>query len=209
MPDTEVPDMDVTRLPLYLRTLAYTEREGLAVTSSQEIAAWPGLGSAQVRKGLSYFGRFGKQGTGYDIAHLRAQLKKILRVDCQWAMALLGADALGQAIMHYGGFRERGFYIACVFDSDSAKQGEEFAGFKVLPPSGIPDMAKTLHIKIGIVAVPSEAAQEVADGLVKAGVRAILNYAPISLTAPPGIQVQRIDPVAYLLHMAYYLDARC
>ncbi|MGQ9552857.1 MAG: redox-sensing transcriptional repressor Rex [Anaerolineae bacterium] len=206
MADIAVPDMVVARLPLYLRSLSYMAKEGLTVTSSQELGARLGLSPAQIRKDLSYFGKFGKQGTGYSVPLLRMQLEKILHVERQWPMALVGAGALGQAIMHYGGFSERGFYIAAVFDNDVSKVGQDFANFTVLPASSIAEQVGKLGINIGIVAVPSEAAQAVVDQLVKAGVHAILNYAPISLTVPSTVQVQQIDPVVHLQHMTFYLD---
>ncbi len=205
MPDTQVPDMVVARLPLYLRTLRYMEAAGIEVTSSQDLATRLGLSSAQIRKDLSYFGRFGKQGTGYQTANLRAQLERILGLDRRWPMILVGAGALGQAVMHYAGFYERGFYIAHVFDSDSAKLGQVISGFRVHPPEEIAPTVKSEGIRIAIVAVPSEAAQSVADELVAAGIEAILNYAPISLTVPRRVQVQQIDPVVHLQHIVYYL----
>ncbi|MGI6207314.1 MAG: redox-sensing transcriptional repressor Rex [Anaerolineae bacterium] len=208
MPEVTVPDMVVARLPLYLRTLRHMEGEGRLVTSSQELAARLGLSSAQIRKDLSYFGKFGKQGTGYDTANLRAQLEKILGVDRRWPMILVGVGALGQAIMHYGGFYARGFYIAHVFDSDPTKVGQNVSGHQVLPSEQIPDRIREDGIRIAIVAVPAQAAQSVADELVAAGIEAILNYAPISLTVPSHVQVQQIDPVIHLQHMAYYLAAR-
>ncbi len=208
LPNIEAPDMVIARLPLYLRTLTYLQQGNVAVTSSQELGVQLGLSPAQIRKDLSYFGKFGKQGTGYDVSHLRAQLEKILGVDRQWPMVLVGAGALGQAIMHYGGFRERGFYIAGVFDSDPTKIGQETAGYRVQPPERIASLVEELGVRIGIVAVPSEAAQAVVDELVQAGLSAILNYAPISLVVPARVQVQQIDPVVHLQHMAYYLDSR-
>jgi redox-sensing transcriptional repressor len=206
MAEAEVPDMVVARLPLYLRTLRQMEKEGHAVTSSQDIAARLGLSPAQIRKDLSYFGKFGKQGTGYNVTRLRGQLEKILRLENQWPMALIGAGALGQALLHYGGFRERGFHIAAVFDSDPGKIGLRLGDIAVQPPTSIVDEVARLGIRVAVVAVPAEAAQEVATLLVKAGVGAILNYAPISLSVPPGVQVQQIDPVVHLQHMTFYLD---
>lgn len=207
MPDAQVPDMVVARLPLYLRTLRYMEAAGVDVTSSQDLAARLGLSSAQIRKDLSYFGRFGKQGTGYETANLRAQLEKILGLDRRWPMILVGAGALGQAVMHYAGFYERGFYITQVFDSDTAKLGQKISGFTVRSPEDIPQCVRESNVRIAIVAVPSDAAQSVTDELVEAGIEAILNYAPISLTVPRRVQVQQIDPVVHLQHMVFYLAA--
>lgn len=197
--------MVVARLPLYLRALDHLQRQGTPLISSAELAQLVGVSPAQIRKDLSYFGRFGKQGTGYDVPYLRAELVRILGLDRMWAMALVGLGALGQAIMHYEGFRQRGFYINAVFDSDPEKIGKDIGGLVVLPPEKIPEELPKLGIQIAIVAVPSEAAQEVASLLVRSGVRAILNYAPITLSVPPDVHVQQIDPVVHLQHMAYYL----
>ena len=207
MPDIQVPDMVVSRLPLYLRTLRHLEAGGAQVTSSHELAGRLGLSSAQIRKDLSYFGRFGKQGTGYDVGNLRSQLERILGVDQRWAMVLVGAGALGQAVIHYAGFYERGFYIAHVFDNDPAKIGTEISGLTIRASADMPLRIRDDRIKIAVVAVPSDSAQAVADELVDAGIEAILNYAPISLTVPRQVQVEQIDPLIYLQHMVYYLNA--
>jgi len=201
-----VPDMVVARLPLYLRSLTYMQNEGHRVVSSQELAESLGLSPAQIRKDLSHFGKFGKQGTGYSIPHLRSQLEKILQVDTQWPMALVGAGDLGQAVMHYGGFRTRGFYIDCVFDSDPAKIGHSIGDFVILPPETICDEVAKRRIRIAVVAVPADSAQQVVDQLVRAGIRAILSYAPISLSVPEGVLVQQIDPVVHLQYMTFYLQ---
>jgi len=206
MPQMQVPDMVVARLPLYLRTLSHAAREGLTVTSSQEIGTKLGLSPAQIRKDLSYFGKFGKQGTGYNVARLREQIERILHLDRPWPMALVGAGALGQAVMHYGGFRERGFYIDCVFDNDPTKIGRRVAGYSVFPAADVASEVPARGIRLAVVAVPPEAAQEAVDKLVAAGVRAILNYAPISLIVPPAVRVQQIDPVGLLQHMTFYLE---
>lgn len=206
MPGVEVPDMVVARLPLYLRTLKQMEREGHVVTSSQDIAARLGLSPAQIRKDLSYFGKFGKQGTGYNVTRLRGQLERILRLDSQWPMALIGAGALGQALLHYGGFRERGFYIAAVFDSDAAKIGQRLGSLTVQSADLIAEEVARLNIRIAVVAVPADTAQQVAEQLVRAGVGAILSYAPTTLSVPAHVRVQQIDPVVHLQHMTYYLD---
>jgi len=205
LPPTQVPDMVVARLPLYLRTLEYLQRQGVELISSAQLAELAGVSPAQIRKDLSHFGRFGKQGTGYDVLHLRRELIRILGLDRQWPMALVGLGALGQAIMHYGGFKERGFHIAAVFDSDPDKIGKQIGDLVVMPPERIPHELPKRQIQIGIVAVPPEAAQSVANLLVRSGVRAILNYAPITLSAPPEVHVEQIDPVVHLQHMVYYL----
>jgi len=180
--------------------------EGREITSSQELGERLGISSAQIRKDLSHFGEFGKQGTGYNVAYLREQLRRILKVNREWEVALIGAGALGHALAHYGGFRNRGFHIALIFDNDPAKVGQVLGGIEVLDAAKMEDVIRGRGVQIAMIAVPAEAAQEVADRCVKAGVRAILNYAPINIAVPEGVRVEYIDPVVHLQHMTYYLD---
>jgi redox-sensing transcriptional repressor len=142
---------------------------------------------------------------GYDISHLRDQLRGILKVDREWDMALVGAGDLGHAIVHYGGFEGRGFSVACVFDNNPQKIGRYLGQLEIFDLATLHDRIQALGIRIGIVAVPANAAQAVVDELVQAGVKAILNYAPITVTVPPEVRVQYIDPVIHLQHMTYYL----
>jgi redox-sensing transcriptional repressor len=200
-----VPDIVVGRLPVYLRELAHLLDEGQTVTASKELAGRLGMSSAQIRKDLSHFGEFGKQGMGYDIAYLREQLRGILKVDCVWDMALVGAGDLGHAIAQYGGFEGRGFRVSCVFDNKREKIGRRLGSFEIRDATTLGETIRQLGIRIAIVAVPAGEAQKVVDNLVDAGVRAVLNYAPITVTAPPGIYVQHIDPVIHLQHMTYHL----
>lgn len=200
-----IPDIVIGRLPLYLRALTRLQQEGRDVTSSHELGRRLGISSAQIRKDLSHFGGFGKQGTGYQIEYLVDKLRQVLQVNQEWRVALIGAGNLGSAISHYGGFSERGFHISWLFDADPAKVGKEIGGFKVKPIEELESTIQESKCQIAMIAVPAEYAQDVADRLVKAGVRAILNYAPISITVPEGVMVQYIDPVAHLQHMTYYL----
>ncbi len=160
----------------------------------------------RTRPASSHFGEFGKQGTGYQISHLQAQLKQILQVNREWPLVVVGAGDLGRAIAHYGGFVERGFRVVGLFDNDPAKIGTGAPDLKVKDIAEITDFVRERNIKIAMIAVPAEHAQAVCDTLVKAGVRAILNYAPITLTVPEGVHVQYIDPVTHLQRMTYYLD---
>lgn len=203
--DKPVPDIVIGRLPIYLRALNHLLEEGQQVTASQELAQRLGISSAQIRKDLSHFGEFGKQGMGYDIAHLRNELQRILQVGQVWDMALVGAGDLGHAICHHGGFEGRSFQIACVFDNNPQKVGRFLGKFEICDAATLPQRVQELGIQIGIVAVPASAAQGVVDQLVEAGIKAILNYAPITVTAPPDVQVQYIDPVIHLQRMTYYL----
>ncbi|MBE7469722.1 MAG: redox-sensing transcriptional repressor Rex [Anaerolineae bacterium] len=205
MAGAEVPDIVIGRLPIYLRALNLLYEAGQEFTSSQELGQKLGIGSAQIRKDLSHFGEFGKQGTGYEINYLREQISKILHVDRDWAVALVGFGDLGQAIAHYGGFASKGFHIEAIFDNDPAKIGQETNGKIVHDIKSLAQVINQLKIKMAIIAVPASVAQSVSDLLIEAGVKAILNYAPITLTVPEKIQVQYIDPVVHLQRMTYYL----
>jgi len=200
-----VPDIVVGRLPIYLRALNHLLDEGQQITASKQLARRLGISSAQIRKDLSHFGEFGKQGMGYDVAHLRDQLSKILKVDHEWDIALIGAGDLGHAIVHFGGFEGRGFTIACVFDNNPQKIGRHLGHLDICDAAELPEKVQELGIRTAIVAVPASVAQAVVDDLVKSGIKAILNYAPITVTAPDGVRVQYIDPVIHLQHMTYYL----
>jgi redox-sensing transcriptional repressor len=206
MVTNEAPDIVVGRLPIYLRALTFMSEEGQEITSSQELSEKLGISSAQIRKDLSHFGEFGKQGTGYEIAYLRDQLKRILHVERTWSVALVGYGDLGTALANYAGFTPKGFEIVAVFDSAPDKIGLQIAGKQVKDLSEFPAVVRELNIKVAIVAVPSSSAQEVAETLVESGIKAILNYAPINISVPTEVQVQYIDPAAHLQHMTYYLD---
>jgi redox-sensing transcriptional repressor len=206
MPEAKpVPDIVIGRLPIYLRTLVHLLDEGQEITASKDLAERLGISSAQIRKDLSHFGEFGKQGMGYDIAYLRDQLRSILQVDRQWDVALVGAGDLGHAIAHYGGFVGRGFRVACVFDSNRQKIGRRLGRFEICDAANMAEKLREMGIRIAIVAVPAGAAQSVVDGLVQGGVKAILCYAPITVMVPPDVRVQYIDPVVHLQRMTYYL----
>lgn len=202
-----IPDIVISRLPVYLRALERLAAEGHEVTSSHELGKRLGISSAQIRKDLSHFGGFGKQGTGYKIAFLREQLRQVLNVEQEWDVVLVGAGDLGSAVARYRGFAERGFHIMFVFDSAPDKVNKHVGQFNILPMEELENTIRANHIQIAMVTVPAENAQEVADRLVSAGVRAILNYAPISLNVPEDVHVQNIDPVLHLQRMTYYLSA--
>ncbi|MBI5961255.1 MAG: redox-sensing transcriptional repressor Rex [Chloroflexi bacterium] len=202
----EIPDIVVGRLPIYLRALSRMIQEDKEFTSSHELAERLGISSAQIRKDLSHFGEFGKQGTGYNIAYLHDQIRHILRVDHEWPTAVVGIGDLGHAVANYRGFQARGFRVAALFDADPEKIGEQVAGLPVLAISRLQDEVQRQGIRVAMIATPADQAQVVANLLVQVGVRAILNYAPITLTVPPGVYVQYIDPAAHLQHMTFYLD---
>ena len=202
----EIPDIVIGRLPVYLRELDRMEREpGKFTTSSHELAERLGISSAQIRKDLSHFGEFGKQGTGYHIHYLIDRLTEILRLTHEWPVALIGAGFLGHALASYRGFQRRGFVITCLFDNDPAKVGETVGELTVRDMSELETGLRAEGIRIAILAVPADAAQATADRLVAAGVRAILSYAPASLSVPPGVHVSYSHPVVQLQQMTYYL----
>ena len=200
-----VPDIVISRLPVYLRALTHILAEGQQVTASQELAGRLGISSSQIRKDLSHFGEFGKQGLGYDVAYLSDRLREILQVDREWDMALVGAGDLGHAIVYYGGFEGRGFRVACVFDNSPQKIGHRLGDVEIYDVQTMDRRIRELGIQIAIVAVPITAAQSVVDQLVGAGIKAILNYAPITVTVPAAVQVDYIDPVIPLQRMTHYL----
>jgi redox-sensing transcriptional repressor len=206
MATSDVPDIVIGRLPIYLRALTLLQEAGQEITSSQELGEKLGIGSAQIRKDLSHFGEFGKQGTGYEISYLREQISQILHVDRDWTVMLVGFGDLGQAILHYGGFSQKGFHIEAIFDNDPEKIGQVVEERTILAMKDLAKVISKQNIKIAIITVPAGAAQEVANKLIEVGIKAILNYAPITLSVPDNIQVQYIDPVMHLQRMAYYLE---
>lgn len=205
MSPSTVPDIIVGRLPLYLRELSKMAEEGKEITSSQELGKRLGISSAQIRKDLSQFGEFGKQGTGYNITFLVAQLKLILKVEHIWDVVLVGAGDLGHAVVNYGGFSDRGFCLGFVYDDDPSKIGQKIGSYIVQDVHSLVEDIRTRNIRIAMLAVPTVDAQTVTDRLVEAGIRAILCYAPTSISVPEGVKVEYIDPVLHLQHMTYYL----
>jgi redox-sensing transcriptional repressor len=200
-----IPDIVVGRLPLYLRALQSMIEEGRYITSSQELGERLGISAAQIRKDLSQFGEFGKQGTGYSIEYLSEQIRQILRVDRVWDVVVIGAGDIGSAIARYQGFANRGFRVVMIFDNDPEKIGTQVGPFVVQDMGRAGELIREAGVHIAMISVPSSEAQSVADQIVEAGVRAILNYAPLSLNVPPEVHVQYIDPVIHLQRMTYYL----
>ncbi len=201
----KIPDIVIGRLPIYLRALTFLAAEGQDITSSHELGQKLGISSAQIRKDLSHFGEFGKQGTGYSIGFLREQLQRILQVDRDWEVALIGAGDLGHALARNEDLTRRGFRITAIFDNNPEKYGLRLGNCVVKDSAQMKQFLKDQGYKIAVVAVPASAAQEVADTCVGAGVKALLNYAPITLAVPPDVHVQYIDPILHLQRMSYYL----
>ena len=200
-----IPDIVVSRLPSYLQTLNQMAKEGFYTVSSKMLSDRVGVTAAQIRKDLSHFGGFGKQGTGYPIYHLIEELQKILNMDRVWKVAVVGAGDLGRALAHYQGFALRGIEIVLIFDIDPKIIGAQVGALTVLPVDQMASEIKNMGIKIAILTVPGEVAQQTAERLVEAGVEAILNYAPVTLILPESIHVQHIDPVLHIQRLMYYL----
>lgn len=201
----KIPDIIIGRLPVYLRALQRMADNGIKSTSSQELGEHVGISAAQIRKDISQFGEFGKQGTGYQIEFLLEKLKTILKVDRKWEVALVGAGDMGHALARYQGFINRGFQIVMVFDNNKEKVGQKINDFVIEDIEKMVERIKGTGVKMAMITVPAQAAQGVADKLIQAGVRAILNYAPISLNVPSNVKVQYIDPATHLQRMTYYL----
>jgi redox-sensing transcriptional repressor len=201
----KIPDIIITRLPVYLRALQRMSDNGQTTTSSQELGEHVGISAAQIRKDISQFGEFGKQGTGYTITYLLDKLRKILKIDRMWDVIIVGAGDMGHALARYQGFSNRGFNVVMIFDNDKNKVGKKIGDFIIEDTTNLVEKVKSADIKIAMLTLPAPAAQETADKLVQAGVKAILNYAPINLNVPKNVKVQYIDPATHLQRMTYYL----
>lgn len=198
MKTLKIPEATIIRLSVYSRFLTEIDRKGIITISSRDIAEGVGVSPAQVRKDLAYFGEFGTRGVGYNVSDLRQHILRILGLSVDWSVSLVGAGNLGLALSSYKGFRERGFIITSIFDSDPQKVGTKINDVEVLPTEQLEEVVRQNRTQIGIVAVPAAAAQEVADRLVKAGVQAILNFAPGVLNVPPEIELRNVDLVVNL-----------
>ncbi|MCH8949493.1 MAG: redox-sensing transcriptional repressor Rex [Chloroflexi bacterium] len=201
----EIPEVVIDRLPVYGRALVLLQRQGREVVNSQELGERLGVTPAQIRKDLSYFGRFGKQGRGYNVARLLEELNQILGLTHEWAMVLVGVGQLGRAILGYDGFAPQGFRIIAAFDDDPNTVGTSVNGQTIRSVSTLRATLEQNKADIGIVAVPGASAQRVIDNLVDCGVKAILNYAPIAAQAPPHVRIKDIDPVLALQSMTFYI----
>ena len=200
-----IPDIVVGRLPIYLRALSFLAAEGTQVTSSHDLGKRLGISAAQIRKDLSFFGEFGKQGTGYNVGYLQEQISRILKVDHEWPVALIGVGDLGRALARYGGFAHRGFRVVALFDNDPAKIGQTIGDLEIMSIDRLAEVVRERGIRVAMLTVPAQAAQRIADVCAAAGIKAILNYAPITLKVPEGALVQHTDPVTHLQRMTYYL----
>ena len=202
--DRSIPEATVGRLPVYLRALVDLAEAGAGTVSSDELAEAAGVNSAKVRKDLSHLGSYGTRGVGYDVAYLIHQIRRELGLTQHWAIAIVGVGNLGQALANYGGFAERGFRVAALVDADPARVGERIGDLEVRHVDDMPAIVSELDVAIGVIATPAGAAQEVADRLVDAGVRSILNFAPAMIAVPPGVSVRKVDLAVELQILAFY-----
>jgi redox-sensing transcriptional repressor len=201
----KIPEMTVRRLSVYTRCLQQLEEDGVSTVSSQELAERFNLNSAQVRKDLAYFGEFGVRGIGYYVSGLKTELQKILGLDREWPVALVGFGNLGSALFHYKGFDRQGFRIALIVDDDPGKIAREVDGVPIVRSQDMAPEIRERGILIAIVAVPAEAAQRVTEELVAAGVKAVLNFAPARLTASREVRLKNVDLSIELETLSFYL----
>lgn len=208
MKTQRVPEATINRLSVYSRFLERLDEKGIITVSSNDIAEGVGVSPPQVRKDLAYFGEFGTRGVGYNVQDLRRYTLKILGLNVPWPMLLVGAGNLGCALSSYRGFNNRGFSVVGIFDNDLNKIGRKVGDLEVYPPEKIPDIINKYGVRIGIIAVPGKSAQDVADLMVKNGLDAILNFAPVSLNMPEHIVFRNVDLSVNLEILTFNLGIR-
>jgi redox-sensing transcriptional repressor len=204
----KISESTVRRLSLYLRFLEQSEQQGHATISSEELARRGGTTSAQIRKDLSFFGSFGKRGLGYSVPELAHRIREILGLERAYRVILVGAGKIGGALVHYEGFRERGFHVAAIYDRDPKKIGSRWNGLVVRDVKHIETDLKKEPSDIAIVVTPAAAAQDVVDRMVRAGVKAILNFAPVQLSVPRDVAVKTVNMALELETLSYSLANR-
>ena len=204
MTTRSVPDATVSRLPLYLRVLVELAGAGETTVSSDELADAAGVTSAKVRKDLSALGSYGTRGIGYDVTQLIDEIRSTLGLTQHWSILIAGVGNLGQALARYKGFAERGFRVAALLDVDPSKVGTQVADLTVRHLDELPDVVRTEGVAIGVIATPSTVAQEVADRMVGAGIRSILNFAPAMLAVPEAVTIRKVDLAIELQILSYY-----
>jgi redox-sensing transcriptional repressor len=199
-----IPDASVARLPVYLRALYELMGEQISNVSSERLAEMAGVNAAKVRKDLSYLGSYGTRGVGYDVEYLLYQMNRELGLTKQWPIIIVGAGNLGSALANYGGFDERGYPVAGVVDIDPSKVGLDVHGVIIRHLDDLADMVDGEGSCIGVIATPPGAAQDAADRLVRAGVRSILNFAPVVLNVPPEVSIRKVDLAVELQILSFY-----
>lgn len=204
----KIPEATITRLSVYSRYLAEFSKKNIVTISSNEIAEGVGVSSAQVRKDLAYFGEFGTRGVGYNVKDLHDYIVKILGLNMEWPVVMVGAGRLGTALSMYGGFRQRGFKVVGIFDVDPNKIGQKINDVEIRPLEQLEEITKAHNAQIGIITVPASEAQEVADLLVESGIQAILNFAPKNLNVPLDIEIRNVDLAVNLEVLTFNLTMK-
>ncbi|MQA94266.1 MAG: redox-sensing transcriptional repressor Rex [Streptosporangiales bacterium] len=199
-----IPEATVARLPVYLRALHALAERGVATVSSEELASVAGVNSAKLRKDLSHLGSYGTRGVGYDVEYLIYQISRELGLTQDWAVAIVGVGNLGRALANYGGFASRGFRIAALLEADTSIVGSRIAGLAVEHIDKLEATVKQHGVSIGVIATPAAAAQQVCDRFVAAGVTSVLNFAPVVLTVPEGVDVRKVDLSIELQILAFH-----
>ncbi len=199
-----IPEATVGRLPVYLRALVEMAEDGGSVVSSETLAEASGVNSAKVRKDLSHLGSYGTRGVGYDVAYLIHQIRRELGLTQHWPVVIAGVGNLGHALANYKGFGERGFEVVALVDADPEKVGEEVNGLPIERVEDLPRIVEEHHVAIGMVCTPGQVAQEVADGMVEAGIQSILNFAPAVITVPDDVSLRKVDLSIELQILAFY-----
>lgn len=200
----DIPDATVSRLPIYRRSLVELASKGQATVSSARLAELAGVNAAKVRKDLSYLGTYGVRGVGYDVEYLLGQVGEALGLNVDAPVIIVGAGNLGQALASYEGFSSRGFPIVALVDASPTKVGQVIDGIEVAHIDALPELVERLQISVGIISTPAEAAQDVADALVSAGVRSILSFAPTILQVPDSVPLRKVDVAMELQILSYY-----
>ncbi|MGI6224892.1 MAG: redox-sensing transcriptional repressor Rex [Peptococcales bacterium] len=206
MKTLKIPEATIIRLSVYSRYLTQLDNKGVTSISSGEIAEGVGGSPAQVRKDLAYFGEFGTRGVGYNVRDLNQHIVKILGLDKKWKVIIVGAGNLGSALTQYKGFKERGFEIVGIFDNDLNKVGLTLNGIPISPISKLKEIVKEQNVEIGIIAVPSPFAQDIADNMVESGIRAILNFAPVVISLPVEVELRNVDLAVNLEILTFNLE---
>ncbi|MBN2124689.1 MAG: redox-sensing transcriptional repressor Rex [Deltaproteobacteria bacterium] len=204
---TKIPNATIERISLYARPLEILLREGTSLISSEGLADLCRVNPAQVRKDLSYFGEFGVRGVGYAVGDLLEEIRKILFADRVWRLAIVGLGNMGTALVRQENFARRGYRFVAAFDSDPGKVGgEAIPGLRVHPLKDLQTLVQEAGIEVGVIATPPSQAQNIADILVDAGIRAILNFSPILIRQPQGTVVENVDFTVSLENLAYRLS---
>jgi redox-sensing transcriptional repressor len=189
----EIPDATVARLPEYLRALTDLAERGTKNVSSEELATAAGVRSTQLRKDLSHLGSYGVRGVGYEVDHLAVEISRALGLSQDWPVAIVGMGNLGRALAAYSGFTSAGFHVAALFDDDPTVGGGAVGDVPISPMSELPALVRDRQVSIGVITTPAASAQQVCDAMAAAGIRSVLNFAPVVLTAPAGVTVRRVD----------------